>query len=203
MAINDAYATAAQYRAVIGKTDTASDSDILTDLKAISRYLEGKLGRFFTKDAADIARIYIVPDCLPHLWIDDLSAAPASIKIDLDGDGSFADEDALAAGDYELLPLNAALGPEPRPYTRIRLTEWGSYVQFAAGQRVQVLGKWGWPSVPDAVQRATIHLAAILRLETPRATKRINELEQTIEASAEAMNIVYKLIDNYWKPRYV
>ncbi len=201
-AVSDAYATAAQYRSLIGKTDTGQDADVLTDLKAVSRYLEGKLGRFFNKDASDATRLYMVPATSDHIWIDDLSAAPTTIKIDMDGDGSFADESALAAGDYELLPRNAAAGPEARPYTQIRLTEYGNYVQFVAGQRVQVVAKFGWPAVPDAIQRATIHLTAILRLETPRATRRISELDGTIEASADAMGIVRQLTDDYWKPRY-
>ena len=203
MAVDAAYATAAQYRAVIGKTDTGQDADILTDLKSISRYLEGKLGRFFNVDAADVTRVYTTPVTSDHIWIDDLSAAPTSIKIDTDGDGSFADEDALTASDYELIPLNAALGPEARPYTSIRLTEWGDYVQFVKGQRVQIVGKFGWASVPDAIQRACIQLTAILRLESPRATRRISELDGTIEASADAANIVRQLTDSYWKPRYI
>ena len=201
-AVSDALATPAQYRAVIGKTDTGQDADILTDLKAVSRYLEGKLGRFFNKDASDATRVYVVPRTSTDLWVDDLSAAPTTIKIDEDGDGSFTDEVYLDSADFELLPLNAALGPEARPYTRIRLTEWGDYSQFVKDQRVQVIGKFGWPAVPEAVQRATIHLTAILRLETPRATRRISELDGTIEASPDAMGIVRQLTDDYWKPRY-
>jgi hypothetical protein len=201
MAISDAYATAAQYRAVVGKTDSAQDADVLTDLKAISRHLEGKLGRFFGKDSAAVARYYLPDQATRELRVDDLAAAPTSIKMDLDGDGTC--ETTLAATDYELLPRNAAKEPEAAPYTRIRMVDWGNYDCFYSGCKVEVTAVFGWPAVPEAVGRATIHLAAILRLETPRATRRIVELEGAIEASADAMSIVRQLTDRYQLVRYV
>lgn len=201
MAIGDAYNTASVYRTMIGKTDSGQDADILIDLKAISRYLEGKLGRFFNKDAADVARAYVAPATASSIWIDDLSAAPTSIKIDDDQDGVY--ETALAATDYELWPLNADKGSEPRPFMKICLTPWGTRSAFYEGDRIEITGKFGWPAVPDAIQRATIQLTAILRLESPRATQRIPELSEAIEASPEAQKIVYALIDNYKRVRYL
>ena len=195
MAITDAYATAVQYRAVTGKTDTAVDAQILIDLKAVSRYLEGKLGRFFNVDAADVARIYVPENNLVSIRIDDLSADPTSIEIDEDDDGTYAA--TLAATDYELLPHNADKGPEPWPYTRIGMTPWGDYSCFYKGIRVKVTGKFGWPAVPTAIQQATCNLTAILRLETPRATRRIAELGDVMEASPLAQNIVQQLIRQY------
>ncbi len=202
-AVTDAYATAAEYRAAIGKTDTGSDAQILLDLTAISRYLEGKLERFFNKDAADVTRVYIVPASGTELRIDDLSTTPTSIKIDEDGDGSFDDETALTSSDYELLPLNADKGPEPRPFTRIGLTSWGDYGSWTKGQRVQVTGKFGWPAVPQAIKTACIQLTGILRLETPRATSRVAELADVIEASPEAQRLIFQLQDNYRRISYV
>jgi len=43
-------------------TDNARDADILMDLLAVSRYIEGKTGRFFNRNAADVTRVYIVPE---------------------------------------------------------------------------------------------------------------------------------------------
>ena len=103
----------------------------------------------------------------------------------------------LATTDYELLPLNANRGPEPRPYTRIGMTSWGKYSSFSAGERVEVTAQFGWPAVPEAIQRACIHLTAILRLETPRATRRIAELGDVIETSQDAQFIVKQLVDQY------
>lgn len=197
MAVTDAYATAVQYRGIISKSDIADDAAILVDLTAISRYMEGRLGRFFTQDAAAVSRLYVPSESTTVLRVDDLSAAPSSVKIDDDDDGVFTDETALAAADYELCPLNADKGPEVYPWDSIRLTPWGSRSYFPAGVRVQVTAKFGWPAVPSAIQRACIHLTAILRLESPRATRRIQELDQVIETSPDAQRIIRQLTQQY------
>ena len=207
MAVTDAYASAAQYRDLVGKTDADDDTTVALDLKAVSRFIERRLGRHFTVDAGDVTRIYVVGSrggepSRGHnsLWIDDLSAAPTSIKIDTDNDGSYADETALAATDYEMWPLNAPVGPEPRPYERIDLTAWGDQVTWPHGLHVEVIGKWGWPAIPDSIVRATIQLTAILRLESPRATSRIpDELGESVQASPQAQSIVRELMNVYRK----
>lgn len=203
MAIGDAYATAAEYRTAIGRTDAGDDAQILLDLNAISRFLEGKLERFFNKDTAAVARTYIPSENVSSLRVDDLAAAPTSILVDDDFDGEFDDETALASSDYELRPLNADKGPEARPFTRIALTPWGGRAMFYKGIRVQVTAQWGWPAVPQAIKTATIHLCAILRLETPRATKRVVELDTVMEASPDAQSIIRQLTDDYRRISYV
>lgn len=195
MGANSAYVTAAEYFTATGKTDTAKEVEITSDLIAISRYLEGKMGRFFTKDADDVERIYIPEFDAAGIWVDDMSASPSSIKIDIRNNGTYEKE--LSANDYELHPLNAPKGPEPHPFTRIELTPWGAVRHFQKGERVLISAKWGWPDVPESIKRATIHLTAILRLETPRATRRIAELGDVMEASPDAMNIVRQLTDQY------
>ncbi len=200
MSISAAYATAAEYRAVVGKTDTAEDAEILVDLTAISRYLDARLGRFFTRDASPVSRVYISTRDTNELWTEDMSAAPTAVTIDTNRDGTYAT--VLTASDYELLPLNAPLEPEPRPYTRIKLAPWGMYTTFPANVRVRVTAQFGWPAVPLAIQRATIHLTAILRLETPRATRRISELNESIETSPDAQRIIRQLTDSFKLIKY-
>lgn len=226
MAVTDAYVTTAQYRASINRSDAGADADILADLTAVSRYLDKRLGRHFTVDVANVARVFtpIGSDRLrapagagmPLGWaetenpwraigaqrvlhIDDLSAAPASIKLDEDQDGAF--EVTLATTDYELLPRNAPLGSEARPYTAIELTPWGTRWSWLPGVRVQVTGRWGWPAVPPAIQRATIQITAILRLESPRATRQVTALGDTIATSTAANEIVQELVRHYASPR--
>lgn len=216
MAITDSYCTAAEYRAGINKDDTADDLTILIDATAITRYMERKLDRFFNKDATAVARLFMPrstgvasrPDWAESenpfkygglsrvLFIDDLVSV-TTIKIDEDRDGSFADETALATTDYELTPRNAAVGPEPSPYTAIELTSWGTKHAFPPGCRVEVNGVWGWPAVPAAVKRACIHLTAVLRLETPRSSRAISDTGAILEASSEARGIIAALIRDY------
>lgn len=214
MAIGDAYATPSQYRAVLDKTDTGEDAEIAEDLLAVSRYLDRALGRFFSRDTAPQARVYVVPAAgrpwpgwaeaenpwrygglVRVLYIDDLVSV-SSVAVDQDRDGTF--ETTLAPSDYELLPRDAALRPEPEPYTAIELLPWGSLPALSPGMRVRVEGIWGWPSVPMAVQRATIHLTGILRLESPRAQRQLQAgLETAIETSREAQSIVQELVRHY------
>lgn len=191
-----AYATPAEYRAAFDRTSTDKDTDIQKDLVAISRYLDGKLRRFFSADAAPVARTYIPEEPSTGIWINDLAAVPESVKVDTGRNGKFETE-LLHQADYDLLPLNADKGPEPWPWERIELTQYGLYHGFTPAERVQVTAKFGWPQVPEAIRSATIHLTAILRLESPRATRRISELGDAIESSADAQSIIAKLTDQY------
>ena len=193
MAISDAYATAEEYRWVIEKTDSGDDADILKDLKSISRYIEGKLERFFNKDMSAVERFFDVPENAGFIRVNDMAESPESIYIDDDGDGVCEEK----ITEYELYPLNAAVGPEARPYSRVVLQSWHERSRFYKGQRVAIKDKWGWPAVPDAVSRACIHLTAILRLETPRATRRVPELGEVVETSTDAQRNIQRLMDNY------
>ena len=220
MAVTDALCSAATYRNIITKTDTGDDAAILTDLKAVSRFLELKLGRFFTQDAAAVDRIYRVPsprsapplnwaesenpwkygNVARILYVDDIASTTGlTIKVDEDSDGSFSDESAWATTDYELWPENAPLGPEPAPYTAIAIPEWSSKGAFYANQRVQVHAIFGYPSVPPAIERAVAHLTGILRLESPRATSRVNEMGEIMSTSKQARDIIEQLTRQYRK----
>lgn len=220
MPIGDAYATAAEYRAVVQKTDTGQDAEIAQDLLAVSRYLERRLGRFFNKDTVAQDRIYVTPPAgrglapgwaeaenpfraaglARVLYIDDLAEVPTSVAMDLDRDGVY--ETTLSAADYELLPRNAPLGPEAEPYTAIELSPGGKYAAWPPAVRVRVRGIWGWPAVPAAIKRATIHLTALLRLETPRASRQMTAgLDTVIETSREAQGIVDELARYYARLR--
>jgi len=196
MALSDQYATLAQYKAVAGHTGTGDDAVIDRDLKTVSRWLEQKTGRFFSKDTVDATRLYIPQSKGDTLWVDDLSATPTSIKIDENDNGLFA-EAALAATDYELRPLNALVQPEQEAYTQIVLTPWGTKGNWPRGLRVQVVGKFGWPAMPNLILTACIEFTRLLRLETPRSTTRITELEGTIAMSRPAQAMLDQLVNRY------
>jgi hypothetical protein len=201
MAVTDAYATAATYRGLVSKSDTGEDAEILTDLTAISRYMERRLGRWFTVDASAVARVYettLLSNQPKSLFIDDLVAL-TSIKVDEDDDGSFADESAWASTDYEVLPHNAGDGPEPGPYTQIHIPPWSSK-DLWGNHRVEITATFGWPAVPSAIEQACVQLTGILRLETPRATRSVNITSETVlETSPQAQEIVTALMQMYAK----
>lgn len=214
MAVTDPYCTALEYRSGISpqKTDDSDDAEILIDLTAITRYLETELGRFFTKDAAAIARSYypehsgtINPEAenpwrnargVRSLYIDDLVSV-TSVLTDEDGDG-VVETAWVKDTDYQLYPLNADKGPEPRPYTVLFIPDWSTTrLRWPPGRLVTVTAVWGWPAVPAAIKRATIQLTAILRLESPRATSQINDVGAVLATSGAAQGIVQRLAQNY------
>jgi|SRR5690554_699755 len=186
MPVANSYATAEEYRNSIEMTDTGKDTDIIRDLEAVSRHIDSRMSRFFIKDTEPVTRTYVVPATSTSLWVDDI-AEIESIEVD-----------GAVIEDYELWPYNADKGPEPRPYMKII-----SPTGFCRGQRVKVTAKFGWPAVPAAIKSATIQLTAILRLESPRATRRIEELGSTIEASPDAQSIIRQLMDGYKRIKYL
>ena len=214
MALNSPYADAAEYTKRLGKEQSSDSASLLADLRAVSRWLERDLRRFFTKDTVAATRVYMTPrgrhaprygwaesenpwrdaGHSRELSIDDLVSV-TSIAYDSANDGTY--RTTLAANDYELLPRNAALGPEPEPYRQIALTSWGSVVMWPAGVRVRVIGIFGWPAVPEAIKRATIDLTGILRLETPRATRQVTDLGQVFGTTKAASDIVERLRKDY------
>lgn len=160
----------------------------------MSRWLDKYLGRFFTKDAAPVARDFRSPLNAQTLIIDDLVSV-TTLLVDESENGTPAL--SYAATDYQLEPLNAADGPEPAPYTRLFVPTWSAQSHWIAGRLVRITGIWGWPAIPVAIARGTIHLTAILRLETPRAQSTISELGQLVQSSPQARGIVDKLVREY------
>ncbi len=167
-----------------------------------------RLRRHFNQEAAVVEHLYTAPMLdrsdpdQAVLFVEDIaSTSGLVIKIDTNNDGLFTDEDALAATDYRLFPLNAATGPETRPWTSIRLTPSGEFRKFPAGVLVSVTAIHGWPSAtPPAIKAATIELTRILRLEGPRGLNVANVgLEQVETLTVEARRIVSELVRDYQK----
>lgn len=195
MALSDAYATAAEYRALTDRTSNADDATIERDLRAVSRYIDRVLGRTlgFKQDASDVARIYAMRGGT-QLAIDD-HVSVTSVERET-SQGVYT---AIPASSYALRPRNAATGPEARPY-------W--VIEFLRdiprpGQLVRVTGKGGWPATPPAITVATIELTALLRIESPRATSTITEVNQVLTTSRSAQNILDGLLREYQAPGVV
>jgi len=209
-----AYATVALYRSLIDKSDDADDSIVTDDLEAVSRYLDKRLGRSFVLSDAPTPRVYVPKSTgrptrsdwaeSENPWkygglsrvldIDDLVSV-TEIAVDESMAGTYSR--VLEATDYELLPRNAAVLQEPEPYKQIEATSWGSLSAWAPRARVRVTGIWGWPAVPQPIVRATVQLTAILRLESPRATRSIDEMGTVLGMSRDGAGIVDDLVRHY------
>ena len=191
MALGDAYATTAQYRDSKEKTSVDDDTSIERELKATARYIDRLLGRAlgFNQDAADVARVYTMGNGVV-LDIED-HASITSVEVGDHYTGVY--DTALASTAWTKLPRSAASKPLPEPYRQIE------FLSSAPGRSalVRVTGKGGWPSVPDAIVAANIELTGILRLESPRATNRVNEIGQVMSTSRAAQNILGELLAAY------
>ena len=202
MALADSYASVDEYREAIQRDDNADDIVIERDLDAVSRYVDRITGYAATGfNQTDSESRYLWPPRYGTntrtLFIPPMASAPTSVKLDTDGDGDFSDETTLdltqRTGDVILMPDDWDKRPLQVPITALELTPWGAYSSWPYYQ-VEVIGVFGWPAVPEQVRAATIQLTAILRLESPRATEQVTELDASVGVSREAQNIVRNLL---------
>jgi len=153
MAITNGYATLAQVKAAMRITDSVDDDLLETAIESASRQIDGHCERRFYTTAT--TRIYTPNDSF-ICEIDDLVSI-TSLKTSSDVDGSF--DTTWAASDYQLEPLNAIAGGMDVSYTQIRAT--GDYLFPLSGGEatVQVVGTFGWASVPSDIEQACIILS--------------------------------------------
>lgn len=223
-AVTDAYATAAEYKARVGQSGSGSDTEIAAILAAVSRLLDQRTERFFTVDASDVVRLYDGSKAVPRtanaedlglfsrsvasssdgtrLYIDDLSASPTSVKVDLNADYDYSDDnETLTEGTHFWCgPANADKGPEPKPYRFLdivpgngRLARWPDQLRS-----VQVTGKFGWPAVPGAIREATIMVTReLFDLEKGGFTLTVQNVDQAVNLAPKAFSIVRDIEERY------
>lgn len=227
MALSDPYVTAEEYKAAKGKVAAGQDLAITMQLTGVARYIDAKLNKpyGFGKDSVATPRILTPVDddrslldgrgriggygSLDHrslfdgrnLFADEeyeiASAVGLEIRVDLNRVGNFVGLTPFSATDYQLKPLNAALRPEPRPYTNIYIPWWSTAYRWSSLAPVQVTAIWGWPAVPKAIQMVNIELTAIWREESSRATNRFTDLGDFLSNSRESRDMVNSLMLPY------
>lgn len=156
MAVVNGYCTVAELRAWLGDLPSDVTDAILEDaIEAASRKIDGECGRVFYQETATTKTF--TADHADYLPIDDLVSV-TTLKTDSSGDRTYGT--TWATTDYDLTPDDAADRSEP--YTAIMLPPNGTQSFTTIRRGVQIVGTWGWPSVPDAVKTATLILAARL-----------------------------------------
>lgn len=206
MAIVNGYATLAQVRLELGGTyavgDTSDDSMIELSIEAASRQIDGYCDRRFWQDSTVTAREFFAdsPACCE---VDDISTATGLIvKLDDAGDGTFGTTVTVST-DFILLPVNAADNTPVEPYTEIRLVENYSFPRPGNGRPgVQVTAKFGWPAVPDNVEKACIIQAVQLFKAKDAAfgVAALGEMGGGLRVRAGLNPIAQALVDRYAKP---
>jgi len=151
-------------------TDTLDDELLETAIESASRDIDAYCERVFY-NAGTATRVYIPTD-IYRLETDDLISV-TTIKSDTTGEGGF--NETWATTDYQLEPLNGIAGGITTPYNRVRAVGnllWPIYEprDINAGQAsVQIVGVFGFSTVPTAIKQATIlaSLRAYKRYESP------------------------------------
>jgi hypothetical protein len=153
--VTNGYCTIPDYKAWVGLDDVIDDVVIDRAITAASRGIDNFCKTRFWQTAAGTARVF--DSCDGRLLRIGDAVAVTQVATDVAGDGVF--ETVWTTGDYQLLPVNVAAAPEPRPYTQIRAIATLTFPRPPSTGRVgrsQVTGTWGWPAIPAAVFEATL-----------------------------------------------
>jgi hypothetical protein len=206
MALDSPYATAKEFRAAVGADDEKDDAAITALLKAVSRLLDRRCRRFFSKNVAAVARIFH-GNGRELLWlpIDIATTAGLIVKVDLNGDYDVADSgETLALNtDYWLGPENAELEPEAQPFESIEVNPSSALLSCWPDQRraIEVTAVFGWPARPGAVREATILIAReLLDLEKAGMTLQLQQIDQQVNLSPAAFSQVQRIQHDYARP---
>jgi hypothetical protein len=147
------YASVEELKERLDITDVLDDQKLGRVLDAVSRLIDSPTyaGWRFHTTAADETRYFSAESSdycpIPHGLV-----AATTVSIDDDNDRTYSQ--AWLGSDWEYDPLNAAI--DGRPYTGIRAHPTGRYTFLAGVNRVRVVGKFGWPVLPDVVREATL-----------------------------------------------
>ena len=159
MAINNGYATLAEFRTNYKKSSATSDSGIIEDLiESASRYIYRYCGQTFYTSTG--LTVYYTPTDTNVIFIDNLYGL-TTLKTNEDGDGTYENtwNTGQNTGDFYLMPFNArALGNTGEPYTYIEVNPEGDYTFPKAPKGVQIIGDFGWSSVPDDIKVACLEI---------------------------------------------
>jgi hypothetical protein len=158
VAISNGYATLNDVKSALRISDSIDDGILELSIEAASREIDGYCERRFYQTTG--TAVYIPQDSFTT-EIDDLYTL-TTLKTSPDGSGF---TQTWAASDYQLEPLNRLSGGIVSPYTRIRAIGAFTFPVWEPNNvnnyeaTVEVVGTFGWGSIPVAIKQATILLA--------------------------------------------
>lgn len=185
------YTTAQALADEVGIADAADNTLLSLAVSAASRRVERFCGRRFFQDDSVVAREFYAEsstcvDLLEQPWPDpkvEISTLTGLIvKTDSAGDGTFATTLTINTH-FLLLPRNAAA--DSRPWNQIVAVD-ASFPRSSYRAGVQVTARWGWATVPDEVEKATLLQAALLfkSKDTPLGAAQLGETTALFQRKA-------------------
>lgn len=153
------YGDLAELKSTLALTGSQfADLDLQLALRSASRAIDQMCSRRFYTTSSDETR-YFSPSTPAWVSAGDVISI-TTLKTDEGGDGTFENTWAVNT-DYLLTPLNASLDAEP--YTLIRRHPLsGFYFPSQYPRSVQIVGKFGWSSVPPEITQAAGIIASQL-----------------------------------------
>lgn len=136
--------SAGDYFLRVGATNRADASTVDRQLKAVTEYLCQRIGRRLVAAGDDDETRYYTPTTAYKVRIDDLVEI-TSLALDLAGGVDY--DTPVDAGDYRLLPVNAAA--DEQPYTHIEMLTTGANPFPGYTDSVKVVGRFGQVETPE------------------------------------------------------
>lgn len=189
----------------IGKQSGSALKDLQLEaaISAASRQIDGFCGRFFYQDTALTDRTYHADDS-ETVMVDDISTTTGLVvKTDDNDDGTFETTLTLTTN-YILLPTNAAVSYPVQPYTALRLVDSGITafpMSYSGRPGVQVTAKFGWPAVPDDVEKACVIQAVQLYKAADAPFGALNFDAGVLRIQSNLHPQAAALLERYVKPR--
>jgi hypothetical protein len=160
MAISNGYATLAELKSYLKIEDSMEDTLLEHIVEAASRSIDRIANRRFYLDSSASARTYRPSDLL-RVFVDDFgSTSGLVVKTDPNSAGVYQTT-LVVNTDFITEPVNAAA--KGRPWNYITIVSGESFsLPTNYRPQVEVTARWGWPSVPDDINQATLILSADL-----------------------------------------
>lgn len=153
MTVAHGYISLDALKVAVGDPGDVRDDDYERAISAASRQIDEWCGRHFWQEPTPVARVF-VPDTPCVIWTGDFATlAGLTVETDVNGAGTWL---SLAAPYWQAEPFTPRAG---RPYDRITAASYGVFPWFTWWPSVRVTARWGWPSVPSAVEQACLQLA--------------------------------------------
>lgn len=162
MTLVNAYCTVQDVRDQLDDTSSKLDASLIEKaVAATSRAIDRYCGRRFWQDPAPIPRLF-EPLESRLADVDDIStAAGLVVKVDSNGDGTYAT--TWTPGDYQLRPLNADASGGAYAWRQIAAVGGRTFLPTRLGHpSLQITAQWGWSQIPDDIIEAAILKAVSL-----------------------------------------
>lgn len=160
MAITNGYATLVELKSYLKIEDSMEDSLLENIVEAASRSIDRIANRRFYLDSAASARSYRPADQL-RVFVDDFGSTSGLVVKTDPNDAGIYQTTLTISTDYILEPVNAA--SKSRPWNYITIVSGESFsLPTSYRPQVEVTARWGWPTVPDDINQATLILSADL-----------------------------------------